>query len=115
MTTERLAIILGVLVTCGACGGSEPNPLVPHDDVLPQDIVASCELANRRCSRCHSVERILRAQITEPIEWTHYVHKMRLMPGSDIPPSEEPIIARCLVYRSSGAAGLAKLPPQEGP
>jgi hypothetical protein len=90
---------------------TETNPLAeaPRGEVIPNDIPAACELANHRCSRCHSVQRILRAHITEPHEWERYVHKMRLMPGSDIPPSEEHTLARCLVFRVEGNAGLATL------
>ncbi|MFT3698421.1 MAG: hypothetical protein QM831_35080 [Kofleriaceae bacterium] len=99
MTTRLAALIVIV-----ACGGQDVNPLLPRADA-PPDIASACELASHRCSRCHSLDRILRARITEPREWQGYVHKMRLMPSSGIPPEEEPTITSCLVYRTRGIEG----------
>jgi hypothetical protein len=100
-----------VAVVLVACAATEPNPLVstPHGEAAPADIVDACELANRRCSRCHTIDRVVRARITEPPQWQSYVHRMRLMPTSGIPPEEEPTIVRCLVFRTSGTAGLRRL------
>ncbi|HEY4239480.1 MAG TPA: hypothetical protein VGM88_06675 [Kofleriaceae bacterium] len=94
-----------------ACATTDSNPLAeaPVGEVAPPDIAPACELAARRCARCHSLDRITRARITEPDDWRRYVHKMRLMPASGIPPAEEPSIARCLVFRVAGNAGLARL------
>jgi hypothetical protein len=39
---------------------------------------------------------------------------MRLMPGSGIPPAEEPILTRCLTYRSVGDTGLGVLAREAG-
>jgi hypothetical protein len=111
MTTSA-GVLVAMLAT--ACA-TETNPLAeaPRGEVMPADIARACDLASQRCSRCHSIERVVHAHIVEPQEWQRYVHKMRLMPGSDIPPGEEPVIARCLVFRVAGNAGLAKL--QEAP
>lgn len=106
--TTRLALL--ALFTA-ACATADSNPLAepPRGEVAPADIAPACELAARRCSRCHSLDRITRARITEPEDWQRYVHKMRLMPASGIPPVEEPTIARCLVFRVAGNAGLARM------
>ena len=108
MTTSAAALLAVVLV---GCASTEPNPLsaTPHGEAAPADIADACELANRRCSRCHSIDRVARARITEPMQWQSYVHRMRLMPASGIPPEEEHTIVRCLVFRSSGEMGLRRL------
>ncbi len=72
-----------------------------------------CELAERRCARCHSIERVERAQIVVPRQWRDYVHRMRLMPGSNVPPDEERPITRCLVFRTSGQPGLDELAAED--
>jgi hypothetical protein len=106
MTTRVIALLV-VAVGCT----TEANPLVesPHGEPIPPEVASACELANQRCSHCHPIDRVLRAHISEPSDWRRYVHRMRLMPASGIPPREEPIITRCLVFRVGGAAGLAKL------
>ncbi len=74
-----------------ACG-YEPTMSVHQVSNLRAD----CELAEYRCSRCHTFERVGRARVS-PGQWHGYVRRMRLMPGSNIPPEEEPAIARCLI------------------
>lgn len=91
-----------VIAFVGAC--ADPNPLVSttHGRVMPPEIVESCELARTRCSRCHSIERVIHAPVTTPVEWRSYVHRMRLMPGSAILAEEEPRVAACFIYRATG-------------
>lgn len=91
-----------VIALVGAC--ADPNPLVatPHGAAMPPPIVAACDLARTRCSRCHTIDRVLNARITTAVEWRSYVHRMRLMPGSAILADEEPQIASCFIYRATG-------------
>jgi hypothetical protein len=77
----------------------------------PREIVAACELAEARCSRCHVIDRVTHAQIASPQQWQYYVHRMRLQPASAISDAEEPTLVRCLVYVSFGEAGLQRLAP----
>jgi hypothetical protein len=75
----------------------------------PVGIESDCALAQTRCSRCHSIDRVSEARVASPSHWQAYVHRMRLQPQSGILPIEEPLILRCLVYRSFGSAGLDEL------
>lgn len=100
--------LLGLIVAlAGACGVSRDGarPVALEGD-SPSGVRASCAVAGRRCSRCHSIERVEHARIREPDEWRDYVHRMRLMPSSGIPPQEEAVIVECLVFRTSGQRGL---------
>ncbi len=92
------ALLLLALASC-----ADPNPLLVTNraNTPPDDIVAACDLARTRCSRCHPIERVTHARITAPDEWRAYVHKMRLMPGSAIPAAEEPVLASCFIYRTT--------------
>lgn len=102
---DPLRIVLwGALVT--ACGAESANLLTPSS--APVEIQNDCALASLRCSRCHSVARITQSRL-EPLAWQRYVHRMRLMPESGIPSSDEEPIVRCLVFRTAGAAGPAHL------
>ena len=108
MTTRNpvwgCALTAAALLAVQACAGSEPRGLAPAARQAGADpsMQRACRLADRRCSRCHPIDRVLFAHVTEPAEWADYVHRMRLTPGSGISAREEPIILRCLLEHSFG-------------
>jgi hypothetical protein len=75
----------------------------------PPDVAEACDLAARRCSRCHPIERLLLAHVASPSHWTWYVERMRHQPESGITEGEGRIIVRCLVFHSFGPEGLSSL------
>ena len=101
-----LAVAVEVAAALGCGDGGRPVAL---ESGAPNPITAACALAGRRCSRCHTIDRVERAHISQPEAWREYVRRMRLMPGSGIPPEEELAIVQCLVFRTSGRTGLAAL------
>ena len=109
--TTRLAL-LAIACSISACFlfGRETGRLETPTNA-PVDIRMGCALAENRCTRCHTIDRVLNARVDSPTHWQAYVHRMRLQPQSGILPDEEPPIMRCLVYRSFGAEGVASLPP----
>ena len=108
MRTSALAIVVVVLMlaACGLQQGSRP---VGVDESAPPAIASACELAGRRCSRCHAIERVERSRLSSATQWRAQVRRMRLMPSSGIPPEEELPIVQCLVFRTAGQAGLDAL------
>ena len=66
-------------------------------------------MTERKCTRCHSLDRILVAQVTHPQQWSTTVDQMRRMPASGISGDDGRVIARCLVYRAFGRPGLVEL------
>jgi len=105
--TTRLCVLLFAL---SACFLFEKEVRLEAPDDAPVAIRADCALAERRCTRCHTIDRILSARVVSPAHWQAYVHRMRLQPQSGIPADEESPILQCLVYRSFGSGGLAQLP-----
>jgi hypothetical protein len=107
-----------LLLAVAACrSGSDQNPFLaaaPRTDPPSPAVVEACQLARSRCSRCHSVDRILTHSAYTPIEWETLVHRMRMMTGSAIHQREEPALVRCFVFKTSGNAGLARM-AQETP
>src|SRR5512146_54280 len=98
MTTDARAIALvGVVAaSLSACF------LFEHDTArlqappeAPVEVRLGCALAESRCTRCHTIDRILNARIDSPRHWEAYVHRMRLQPQSGILPDEEAPILRC--------------------
>ncbi|MEO8706132.1 MAG: hypothetical protein ABI867_39245 [Kofleriaceae bacterium] len=109
--TTRWAVAL-VLSGQACTQGHDPASLA-LDTSATTTIRGDCSLARVRCSRCHSIERVERAHIAAPRQWRDYVRRMRLMPGSGVPPEEEWPITRCFVYLTSGQRGVDELALEE--
>ncbi|MCE9580160.1 MAG: hypothetical protein K8W52_43995 [Deltaproteobacteria bacterium] len=74
-------------------------------------------MTERKCTRCHTLDRIQVAQISQPRQWATTIDQMRRMPASGISAADGRTIARCLVFRGFGLPGLRELeraPPPEG-
>jgi hypothetical protein len=113
MTSSAPAAI-AIAIAIVACGGLDEHTMLTSSVAgAPAQIRASCALAAARCSRCHTLDRVVDAPATDPTYWRVYVHRMRLTPGSGIRPDEEDPILRCLIYRSFGPE--AAVPPPETP
>ncbi len=112
MTTDRVWIAGVIAVVSLGCTNYVAPRLDPGPDA-PALARTGCELAERRCSRCHSIDRVLSARIGAPVQWQRYVRRMRLVPASGIAPFEERPIVACLVRLSFGAAGLSALHPED--
>jgi hypothetical protein len=105
--TIRLALIACTLSACFLFARESGRLEAPPG--APVDVRLGCALAETRCTRCHTIDRILSARVGSPAHWQDYVHRMRLQPQSGILPDEERPILGCLVFRSFGADGLATL------
>jgi hypothetical protein len=99
------AVMIAALSWAAGCGGTEPRDLssAARQSGADVSLQKACQLADRRCSHCHPIDRVLVAGVREPADWENYVHRMRLTPGSGINAREEPAIVRCLVTHSFGA------------
>jgi hypothetical protein len=91
------------LLAATACGAAPPGLVGPD---TPVALRPSCQLAELRCSRCHSLDRVLVARVETPQHWVSYVERMRRQPSSGISPKEARSIVRCLVARSFGEAAV---------
>ncbi len=112
---HRLLSIL--LVVIAGCGTSTGNATLLTDGMNPppsDEVREQCALTAVRCTRCHTIERLLNARVQSPEHWQKYVTRMRLMPGSRISIADENRIVNCLVYRSFGQSGLDDLRKQGG-
>jgi hypothetical protein len=94
---------------------STPPRLTPADTdvrlapVEARAVRSSCELAETRCSRCHTLDRVVLHEPASPRGWQDEVARMRRIAGSTISRTDGDSIVRCLVYRSFGPAGLSAL------
>lgn len=114
--TTRLVFAFGLVaaVSCASdVGRASSSLLLPDPAAAPIALRTECATAERRCSRCHPLDRVTNTRVASPAGWQTYVRRMRLTPGSGIPLAEEPAIVRCLVFGSFGLPGLAQLEPSE--
>ena len=114
MANELLAITaIGFVLAASLC--THHSTTLRLGPEAPQDIREGCEVADHRCSRCHSADRIVEVRASDPKELETLVRRMRQKPESDISAIDQPVIVRCLVYRSFGQPGLDQLaPPADG-
>jgi hypothetical protein len=101
--TTRLA--LGLALALVAACGSEPRGfgVVAGVDGADRSLERACRLTERRCTRCHTLDRVIHAQVGDPADWEAYVSRMRRTPGSGILAQDEGPLVRCLVHHSFGA------------
>ena len=116
MTIKALLALglVGTLSCASDVGRASSSILLPDPDAAPGGLRTECSIAERRCSRCHPLDRIVDARVASPAGWQSYVRRMRLTPGSGIPVTDEPAIVRCLVFGSFGPVGLKRLEASEG-
>jgi cytochrome c2 len=83
-------------VALSACGAA-PNSI----DVsgYPPDMQARYDLFERRCTRCHELERPLNARVGEG-GWGKYVQRMARHPAAGISAQEQREIAIFLEYHA---------------
>lgn len=111
MTISYASMLVALAALSGACSGSQSgeNRLLRGYESAPDSVREGCNIAQRKCTRCHTMDQLLANNASTPEGWRLYVHRMRLMPGAGIQASEEPKIVTCLVYRTFGEEGLAAL------
>lgn len=104
MTTRWSLVSLVFLIAAGC----EPRGfgVVAGERGADRGLARACQLAEKRCSRCHPLDRVLEARVSDPADWEAYVSRMRRTPGSGIRFGEEPILVRCLVHHSFGPQGV---------
>jgi hypothetical protein len=97
------AILLGSIGSCVLPRTTTPT-LLSDAPPAPPEIREACAIAETKCTRCHSLDRVLVARAESPHDWESRVDRMRLFPASGISPTEGSVIVRCLVFRSFGGA-----------
>ncbi|HUQ02706.1 MAG TPA: hypothetical protein VM261_09440 [Kofleriaceae bacterium] len=107
-------------MSCQNVVGAPPPTLAldDHDTRVSSEearaLRSSCELAQARCSRCHTLDRVVLHEAASPRHWQDQVQRMRRIAGSTISRPDGAAITRCLVYRSFGPDGLEALPDAAG-
>ena len=105
MTTERAkraalrsfaALGLGALLF--GCAAGTPRVASDIEAEVPANLRADYNAFTENCSKCHDLERPLRAHIDDVRHWDIYVAKMMRTAGSAISAKESPKILRFLYW-----------------
>jgi hypothetical protein len=120
LRAEPLPCAAALLVVSGLCAclcdSQAPSleHLLERPDTVRPELRRACRLVLRKCTRCHTLDRVLVMRPENPGNWQQLVATMRRMSGSAIGPTDQRDITRCLVYRSFGEPGLQALerPPE---
>jgi hypothetical protein len=96
--------LTALLLVSMSCWLHRPSPprLLGDDAAAPPDVRDACAVTERKCSRCHTIDRVIVAQVTSPRHWETYISRMRRMSASGISEADGRTVLRCLVFRSFG-------------
>ncbi|HEY5952525.1 MAG TPA: hypothetical protein VIV40_43800 [Kofleriaceae bacterium] len=82
-----------------ACGESLPRPsLVTSTEAVPE-VREACAFTEQKCTRCHTIGRVLSWDAHTRADWEPLVTRMRQMASSGITRADADIVLHCLADR----------------
>lgn len=112
--TALRRLLLGAGLATAGCG-APANSIDVRD--YPPEMQTRYALFEKRCTRCHEMERPLNAHVSEG-GWTRYVRRMARHPAAGISLEEQREIATFLEYhaqREASAAAASAAPASSAP
>lgn len=94
------AVLSSLIAACSSPLSGSPPSILPDATTATEEIREACVLTQRKCTRCHSIDRVLVAPVRSPRDWEVRVARMRRMMASGISEAEGGLIVRCLVHVS---------------
>ena len=92
---------LSLMLALAACGESIPRgSLVDNPATATPELQAACALTEHRCTRCHTIGRVLSYEAVTREQWEPIVHRMRQMASSGITRADAETVLDCLSSRS---------------
>ncbi|MDB4961429.1 MAG: hypothetical protein JWP01_1428 [Myxococcales bacterium] len=85
------------VLTLVACGEALPRTsLVKNPDHASAEVREACAVTELKCTRCHTVGRIISFEATSRAQWEPIVTRMRQMTSSGISKSDAEVVLQCL-------------------
>jgi hypothetical protein len=94
----RTCLSLGLGAMLFGCAAGTPRLASDLEAEVPTELRADYHAFTSNCSKCHDLDRPLRAQIDDVRHWDAYVAKMMRTAGSAISARESPKILRFLYW-----------------
>src|SRR5262245_26313668 len=99
----RMVLVLGLF----ACGESLPRQtLLASPSTASADLREACALTEQRCTRCHTIGRVLAWDAHSRAQWEPLVTRMRQMASSGISKADAEVVLRCLAERDAPRQAL---------
>lgn len=93
-------LVSSLIAACTVRLPGSPPSILPDDTTANEELREACALTQRKCTRCHSIDRVLVAPVRSPADWEARVARMRRMTASGITERDGETIVRCLVHVS---------------
>jgi hypothetical protein len=96
----RIAVLLAIT----ACGESLPRTsLIAQPNSAPSPLREACAFTEQKCTRCHTIGRVLAWDAHTREQWEPIVTRMRQMASSGITKEDAEIVLTCLEQRDAQA------------
>lgn len=93
------------LISLAACGESLPRQsLIASPSGTSPELREACAFTEQKCTRCHTIGRVLAWNADSRAEWEPVVARMRQMASSGITRADSEVVLRCLEQRAAGPA-----------
>jgi hypothetical protein len=103
----RYRVVLAWLVLV-ACGEQLPrHSLVTGNETVPETREA-CAFTEQKCTRCHTIGRVLAWDAHTRADWEPLVTRMRQMASSGITRADAEIVLHCLEQRDRQATNARR-------
>jgi hypothetical protein len=97
----RIALLLAIT----ACGESLPrSSLLAQPNSAPSELREACAFTEQKCTRCHTIGRVLAWDAHTREQWEPIVTRMRQMASSGITKADSDVVLTCLEQRDRQAA-----------
>ena len=89
-------------VALGACGDALPRQsLIANPNTATSDVREACAFTEQKCTRCHTIGRVLAWDARTRADWEPLVTRMRQMASSGITKADAEVVLRCLAERDA--------------
>jgi hypothetical protein len=102
----RLVVVLAV----AACGEALPrNSLIADSNGTSSELRGACAFTEQKCTRCHTIGRVLAWDATTREQWEPVVTRMRQMASSGISKEDAEVVLDCLAQRNGSAPAALRM------
>ena len=92
----RAVLLLALL----SCGDALPrHSLIANPSTASPELREACAFTEQKCTRCHTIGRVLAWEAHTRADWEPLVTRMRQMASSGITRADTEYVLRCLAQR----------------